>query len=558
MQTDPREEPPTGSSTGSDDGAPATDLAPTVVGGTRSAAHERMLELLLGARTLALGATANDRLWAWLGPALVTLVAGVLRLWNLGHPHELVFDETYYVKDSWTLLNLGYEGSWPDDPNAAFEAGQVDGYLPEASYVVHPQLGKWMIALGMAGPGAESSFGWRVSAAVVGTLAVFLLARVARRLFASTAMGVAAGALLAVDGEAIVLSRITLLDGFLMFWVLVAFWCILRDRDSSRRRLASKVADVLDSGGAIGRYGPRLGWRWWRFAAAVALGLACGTKWSGLYFLAALALLSVLWDATARRKVGVKRWWEDTFMVDAVPAALIMLPTALLTYLATWASWFASSEGYMRQWAATHPGEGVTWLPESLRSFWEYHVSMWTFHTGLSAEHPYASNPWGWPLQLRPTSFYFESFDDGSGTCGADRCVEAISAVGNPAVWWLGTVALLVTVWFLVRRFDWRASAVLVGLVAGWVPWLLTPDRTIFTFYSVVFVPWMVLALVYAMTLALEHTEGRATARRRVRWGIGIALALAGLAGAYFYPLWSGMQVSYEFWHQHMWLTSWI
>jgi dolichyl-phosphate-mannose-protein mannosyltransferase len=36
-------------------------------------------------------------LWYWGGPAIVTLVAAVLRLWNLGHPHAFVFDETYYV-----------------------------------------------------------------------------------------------------------------------------------------------------------------------------------------------------------------------------------------------------------------------------------------------------------------------------------------------------------------------------------------------------------------------------------------------------------------------------
>src|SRR5688500_14807227 len=43
-------------------------------------------------------------LWYWGGPVLVTLIAAVLRFWNLGHPQSIVFDETYYVKDAWTLL----------------------------------------------------------------------------------------------------------------------------------------------------------------------------------------------------------------------------------------------------------------------------------------------------------------------------------------------------------------------------------------------------------------------------------------------------------------------
>ncbi|MFM6974366.1 MAG: phospholipid carrier-dependent glycosyltransferase, partial [Agromyces sp.] len=36
--------------------------------------------------------------WKWGGPAAVLLLAAIMRLWNLGFPHSLVFDETYYVK----------------------------------------------------------------------------------------------------------------------------------------------------------------------------------------------------------------------------------------------------------------------------------------------------------------------------------------------------------------------------------------------------------------------------------------------------------------------------
>ena len=39
---------------------------------------------------------------------------GVLRFWRLGSPRAVVFDETYYAKDAWSLLQLGYEGNWPD------------------------------------------------------------------------------------------------------------------------------------------------------------------------------------------------------------------------------------------------------------------------------------------------------------------------------------------------------------------------------------------------------------------------------------------------------------
>ncbi|MEY4390538.1 MAG: hypothetical protein RLZZ400_281, partial [Actinomycetota bacterium] len=41
------------------------------------------------------------------GLALVVALGAVLRLWDLGYPHKLVFDETYYVKDAYTLSKLG-------------------------------------------------------------------------------------------------------------------------------------------------------------------------------------------------------------------------------------------------------------------------------------------------------------------------------------------------------------------------------------------------------------------------------------------------------------------
>ena len=31
------------------------------------------------------------------------------------------------------------------------------------------------------------------------------------------------------------------------------------------------------------------------------------------------------------------------------------------------------------------------WLPEDLRSLWEYHVSAFKFHSGLSSPHTYSS-----------------------------------------------------------------------------------------------------------------------------------------------------------------------
>nr|WP_245993180.1 phospholipid carrier-dependent glycosyltransferase [Xylanimonas allomyrinae] len=526
--------------------------------------RDRLLRTLLGRRRLALGTSPRDRLYGWLGTGAILVLAAVTRLVHLGRPHSLVFDETYYVKDAFTLWRLGFEAQWPADPNPAFEAGHVETFLDQAAYVVHPQVGKWLIALGMElGGGATSSAAWRLANAVVGILAVLLVIRIARRLFSSTAMGLVAGLLMAVDGTSIVHSRVALLDQFLMFFVLVAFGCLLMDREWARRRLAERVAAIVDAAPAAHlRYGPRLGVRWWRLAAGVSLGLACGVKWSGIYFVAVFGVLTVLWDLSARRAAGIRRWWEDAIIADGVPAFLALVPTAALVYVATWWSWFATPGAYLRQWAAQNPGQGVTWLPEALRSLVHYHQQMWTFHTTLVSDHHYKSNPLGWIIQWRPTSFYWQPSDTGSGGCDvAPSCTSAITSLGNPLLWWLAALAIVAVVVLGATRRDWRALAVLSGTVAGWVPWVVTylqTQRTMFTFYTIAFTPFVVLTLVYVGVVALEHTEGRARERRRVVAVIAAVVVAICVVSAAFYPLWTAQQVPFDYWRNLIRLRSWV
>lgn len=174
---------------------------------------------------LTLGRTKSDRLWGWLGPLLVTLFGFVLRVWNLGYPHKLVFDETHYVKHAWTLLQIGYEAEWPKDYDSQFNVGKVMGFETKPAFIVHPQLGKWLIAIGMKFLGGDNPWGWRIMVCLFGTATIWLVARAGRHLFGSTKLGILAGFLFAIDGQAIVHARYALLDGF---------WCSSSSRPSRR------------------------------------------------------------------------------------------------------------------------------------------------------------------------------------------------------------------------------------------------------------------------------------------------------------------------------------
>ncbi len=496
----------------------------------------------------------EDRLWGWLGPLLVTAFAALLRFWHLGRPHQLVFDETYYVKQAYTLLRDGYENQWPKEADKQFTLGNPDVYLPAADRAVHPPVGKWMIATGEWLFGIDSSTGWRFASAVCGTLMVLILARTARRLFGSTLLGCTAGLLLAVDGHHLVHSRTGLLDIFLAFWVLCAFSLLVLDRDHARRRLAVWVSGR--SADQRSWSGPWLGWRPGRLAAAVCLGLACGVKWSALYFTAALCLMTVLWDLGARRAVGVRSPWWGTVTRDGIPAALTMLPLGLAVYVGTWASWFASDKALFRQWAVENPAD--TWVPDSLRSLWHYHQDMWTFHTGLSTFHPYRTKPWAWLFNTRPTSFFYEGPKLGENGCTAELCAKAITSLGNPVVWWGGALSLgvLVVVW--IGRRDWRAGAILGTFLAGWLPWFGYPERTMYSFYSVAFVPYVVLALTFVLGLLVGPSDAEPARRLWGGCAAGAVVIAAVLLTAFFWPVLTAQVISHAQWQVRMWLPSWV
>ncbi|WP_165987461.1 dolichyl-phosphate-mannose--protein mannosyltransferase [Streptomyces sp. YIM 98790] len=504
------------------------------------------------------------RLTAWGGPLLVAALAGVLRFTRLGSPHAVVFDETYYAKDAWSLLHRGYETSWPADANERI----LDGEVPlgeTAAYVVHPPVGKWMIALGEWAFGMNP-FGWRFMVALLGTLSVLMVCRIGRRLFRSTALGCLAGLFMALDGLHFVMSRTALLDLVLMFWILAAFGCLLIDRDRNRARYAAALAAAQPPGTApgvlrpvveIGQWLPR-DWRPWRVAAGVCLGLACSVKWSGLWVLAAFGVLTVLWDMASRRTAGAPRPLRATLVHDAPPAFFSLVPVAALVYLASWTGWLATSGGHYRNWAAEHSDTGNGVL-NALASLVHYHSEVYGFHVDLEKPHPYESNPWSWLVVGRPVSYYYVSRDPGESGCEhAGGCAREVLALGTPVLWWAACAALAYLVYRWFFRRDWRAGALLCAVAAGYLPWLVYQHRTIFSFYAVVLVPFLCLA-VAMLAGALLGPPGCSESRRAV--GI-VATGLLVLAVAwnfiYFYPLYTGLEIPLDAWRARMWLPTWV
>ncbi|WP_041803559.1 dolichyl-phosphate-mannose--protein mannosyltransferase [Rhodococcus pyridinivorans] len=521
-----------------------TDRSPSQAPGRGpSAAQDRRL---IGPGPLVPGPEPlpGDRARGWIVTAFVTALAAITRFTMLNYPTDAktpVFDEKHYAPQGWQVLT----GGWIEDN-------------PGYGLVVHPPVGKQMIALGEALFG-YTAWGWRFSAAAAGVVLVLLVVRIVRRLTRSTMLGAIAGLLLVVDGVTFVSSRLGMLDIFQAVFVVAAFGCLIVDRDDVRSRMAKVHAEgrVLDS-----VWGPRFGVRWWRFGAGILLGLAVGTKWSGLYFIAFFGLMSVAFDLATRRAYRVQRPWIGTALRDIGPALYALVLVPLGVYLSTYWAWFTSETGVYRHAVGSRIGhDGMfSFVPDALRSLWYYSASVLEFHSGLTNsagnQHPWESKPWTWPMGLRPMLYYFADGERISG-CDAEQCVKAVMLIGTPALWWVSVPVLGWGLWQLLVRRDWRWAAVLTGYGAGILPWFASLDRQMYYFYAVPMAPFLVMgvALVLGDILGSPHasTERRTT-------GLLVVCLYVGLVIANFVWLWpilTALPITPEHWNDQLWLPSW-
>ena len=401
----------------------------------------------------------------------LTLIAFLIRVFHLGTPKGLVFDEIYYVDGARDYLKYGVE---------------VTKGAPE--FIVHPPVGKWLIAAGIKLFG-DHEFGWRIAVAVAGTLTIYLTARIAQRIFHENKWANLAALLMVIDGLNLVMSRTALLDIFLTLFVLLSVNAWLK-----------------------GKY----------LNFAIYLGLAMGCKWSALYFIIAFLALELILNRNLIRviRVGV---------------------TSIGIYLLTWFGWFTSTLGWDRD-SRSNP----------ISSLIYYHKEMLGFHTGLTEKHAYQANPWSWLIMGRPTSFFYES----PKGCGSKSCAQEVLAIGTPLLWWLGALAVVFLIGvnlhnFAMRDFDLSSLIPFLGIAAGYLPWFFFQKRTVFTFYAIVFEPFLILAIVLLAKLAYEYDE-------RLKYLIGLIVIAIAINFVYFLPIFTGQITTYDAWFARMWWSSWI
>ncbi|MDQ3991577.1 MAG: hypothetical protein M3245_04615, partial [Actinomycetota bacterium] len=241
--------------------------------------------------------------------------------------------------------------------------------------------------------------------------------------------------------------------------------------------------------------------------------------------------LALGWERSHRRRAGLDRPGLRAMLQEGPGIVLAFAVVPFLVYLAAWAPWLADRGFDLGEW---------------LRHHWD----MAEFHRNLSSVnpdgepiHPYMSPAWTWLLMTRPVAYYWN---------GGDGTAAEIIGIGHPLVFW---GALIVIPYLAIRwRRDWAAGAVLVPILAQYLPWLPVA-RPLFLFYMTPVAPFLALGTVLALR---DLTAGRARDRSFAVAAAALVVVVSVAVFAFFWPVLVGRTIPFASWQQRMWLPSWI
>ena len=189
---------------------------------------------------------------------------------------------------------------------------------------------------------------------------------------------------------------------------------------------------------------------------AIFLGLSFGSKWTAIYLLLFFILFIIK---------------KHQFKI--IPYFLIVPIIYLLTYIPYFLLGYGTDQ------------------------FIELQRQMWYYHTHLKATHDYASAFWSWPLNLYPVWYSVEYFEGKMAN---------IFASGNPIVFWMGLVGLILTMWEYIRTRSEKLLIILLGYLIFWLPWTVSP-RIMFLYHYSPSVPFLTLSLGYQLNKLYQNGQ---------------------------------------------------
>ena len=175
----------------------------------------------------------------------------------------------------------------------------------------------------------------------------------------------------------------------------------------------------------------------------------------------------------------------------------------------------------------------------------------------LFRSHSYQANPLTWLFEIRPTAFWYTYCDTIKPDCPtATGNLMTVLPLGNPYIWFPAAIAAIYLLVRYIMTRDNVGGLILLGLGAGYLPWMLYLNRTVFQFYAIIFLPFTITGLTYVLMLWLRSRKKESQPQTRVF--VFLFMLVVSAISVYFLPLWVGTWMPYWYWKSHMWIPSWI
>jgi len=418
--------------------------------------------------------------------SLLLILSIGIKFYNLHEPDSYYFDEVYYA---FTIQEMakGNRDSWEMWSKAP------DGFAFEWS---HPPLGKEISVVGLLIFG-DNTFAWRFFQALFGGLGTIFIYILGKDLFQSKRTGVFAAFLFTFDSFIFVISRITMVDIFLVDFIILASLFLVKYARSQ------KLYFLLLSG--------------------LFCGLSMSVKWIGVYvteFLGAVALVVLYYNELYREPSKGGKFLDTSYRIFAVLfIAFILIP--VVAYVLTYIPYFMNGHG--------------------IGDFINLQKGMFGYHQSITQTHPYQSPWWKWPLMLRTVYLYLGDYVDKH---------RYIYAIGNPFIWWTGCLFFILGVIQLIRKELPSLAFAVLSVFAYWLPWAFSPRKVTFLYHFLPSFIFILLISAYFLNLIWERFQ---YGRSYVLFYLFVAVFMF----IYFYPITAAIPIADDTLGRYFWISSW-
>jgi dolichyl-phosphate-mannose--protein O-mannosyl transferase len=395
----------------------------------------------------------------------------------------------------------------------------------------HPPLGKLIQASGIAVFG-ETPFGWRIMGVIFATLMIPLMYLLGKKLFGTWIGGFSAAFLLAFDFMHFTMARIGTVDTYVVFFALLSqlFFLIY-------------FVNVVKNGWKVSVLP--------LFLAVIFFALGFSTKWFTIF--GALGMLALLVALRFRDIVKLKGRLGDKYVAFFdYPVTLLLgfIGLAVVIYFVTYIPDMLAGDSFLT----------ILHLQNAMAGF----------QSG-SVTDPASSPWWSWPFMFRLDGANVPRWFD--ITYLPNNAVSTITAFGNPAVWWIGFVCILMLTGMVIfesgfaqklwkglsgkklrnrvnsKQWDLPAVFIIVIFFFSWLPYILI-SRATYIYHFYLSVPLLCLAITYFINKYWNTRAGKVAAI--------LIFASAVIMFIVFYPVISGMPVSTSYIHNLKWFRSWF